>query len=227
MLLRLCDGAMWWLVAFALGILFVTQTDALPALVDVVERGRRLSVDTENTAGVVLDDPGTLRAAAEAIVGRPIALDAYSLARVCRSEEGRAGQVAKTYLCHVVMNQAQALGMGVTEVIEFHRTASRDQHYGAQISGRVASGEDPYESDLAAAEYALAERNNGQDPTAGASNFVDRRAFGVQEGTGSFAALVAAWAGEGKVPGNLPDAPDDLVFFWRGSVPPIATEVTA
>jgi hypothetical protein len=138
------------------------------------------------------------------------------------------GQYAKAAICHVVCNQAATLGWGVTTTVQYHKTSSRAEHYGAQISGRVASGEDPYECDLAAAEYALAQRARGEDPTGGASNFVDVRAFGVQEGTGSFSELVEAWAAEGKRPGTLPDAPSSLVFFWKGAgVPVFANPVTA
>jgi hypothetical protein len=219
---------MWIFIAIVLaGVFLLTQTEALPALVDVVERGRRLSVDVETASGIVTSVDSVLLAQAAAIVGRPVAPEAYALARVCRSDEGRAGQIAKTYLCHVLMNQADSLGWGIVRTVQFHTTAARDEHYGAQISGRVASGEDPYESDLAAAEYAVAQRAQGLDPTAGATNFVDKRAFGVQEGTGSFEDLVAVWGSEGKSPGNLPGAPASLVFFWRGHVPDVATEVTA
>ena len=211
----------------ALGFVLVT-TDALPALVDVVARGRRLSVDADNPDGVTLTRVDDLVAQAAAVVGRPVDRDAYSLARVCRSEEGKLGQIAKNALCHVVMTQADALGWEITYTVLYHKTSSRSDHYGAQMSGRVASGVDPYESDLAAAEHAMAERAAGLDPTSGATNFVDRRAFGVQDGTGSFAELVDTWAADGKTPGTLPGISEHLVFFWRGGgVPPQATPVTA
>lgn len=203
-------------------LLVLFMNDALPALVDVVDRGKRLSVCTVNASGVVAESAEDLTAQAAAVVGRAVDLDAYSLARMVRSEEGRAGQIAKVYLCHVMLNQARALGWSVTGTIEFHTTPSRADHYGSQTSGRVASGADPYESDLAAAEYAQAQRAQGIDPTGGASNFVDQRAFGVQAGTGSFWELVDRWAAEGKRPGVLPDAPASLVFFWRGALPPQA-----
>ena len=196
--------------------------DVLPALYDDTFRGQRLSQATL-VNGVVQEDVGALAAQAAAVLGRPVANDAYALARVCRSEEGRAGQMAKVYLCHVMLNQAG--GGDVVATIEAHNTASRDGHFGEQISGAVSSVQDPYESDLNAAEYALAQRAQGQDPTAGATNFVDKRAFGAQAGTGSFDDLVARWGASGKVPGNLPDASTNLVFFWTGGLPDVAEAI--
>lgn len=196
--------------------------EVLPALYDDAFRGQQLSSGTV-VGGVVQEDVNTLAAQASAVLGRPVATDAYALARVCRSEEGRAGQVAKTYLCHVMLNQAG--GGDVVATIEAHNTAARDGHFGEQISGAVSSIQDPYESDLNAAEYALAQRAQGDDPTGGATNFVDKRAFGVQAGTGSFADLVARWGASGKVPGNLPDASLNLVFFWAGALPDFAEAI--
>lgn len=194
-------------------------TDALPALRDVVDRGDRLSRCTLTDDGIVVESAAELVAQAVAVVGHDVNVDAYSLARMVRSEESSAGQIAKNYLCHVMMNQADALGWGITQVIQFHTTSTRANRYGKQISGRVASASDPYEADLAVAEHSLAERAQGLDPTGGATNFVDKRAFGVQAGTGSFEDLVSRWAVEGKTPGTLPDTHPALVFFWRNELP--------
>lgn len=198
----------------------------IPTLYDDAFRGQQLTTATVDGSGVVAESADELAAQASAVLGRPVTAEAQALARVCRSEEGRAGQRAKTYLCHVMLNQANASGRGVVDTIEAHNTASRNGHFGAQISGAVASGADPYESDLNAAEVALAEAAQGIDPTGGATNFVDRRAFGVQAGSGSFDDLVASWGASGKAPGTLPEASANLVFFWSGAVPDGATELT-
>jgi len=191
--------------------------DVLPELYDDAFRGAQLTRATVDADGVVLESAEELARQASEALGREVSIEAQALARVCRSEEGRAGQRAKTYLCHVMLNQAG--GRDIVATIQAHNTTKRNGHFGAQISGAVASGADPFESDLNAAEYALAERAQGIDPTNGATNFVDRRAFGVQAGTGSFEDLLARWGAAGKVPGRLPDAPDNLIFFWAGSVP--------
>ena len=196
--------------------------DGIAALVDVVDRGARLTRCTVNASGVVQETPEQLAAAAGAVVGRDVSTDANSLARMVRSEEGRAGQLAKNYLCHVGLNQAAAAGWTVTQWAAFHTTAARSGHYGKQISGRVATIEDPYTSDLDVAEHALAERAAGLDPTGGATNFVDTGAFGVQEGTRTFEDVRSEWEADGKVFGRLSDTPGHLVFAWAGSLPDVA-----
>lgn len=208
------------LAIFALLVVLGMTTNAIPALQDIADRGKRLTHGTTDTYGVVVETADQLVREAAAVVGRAVNVDAYSLARMVRSEEGSAGQIAKVFLCHVMCNQAAALGWGITQTVQFHTAPYRAQAYGKQITGRVASGSDPYESDLAAAEYALAQRAQGEDPTNGATNFVDVGAFGAQAGTGSFNDLVDHWAEEGKVPGKLPNTPKGLVFFWRGQLPP-------
>lgn len=209
------------LLAVAVVFCMVTNTNPIDPLMDVVQRGRRLTTCTV-VDGVVQESPAELAAAAAAVVGRDVSEDALALALMARAEGGSGGQISKVYRCHVAINQARALGWSVVEVITYHQTPSRARRFGAQTSGRFASGRDCWESDLQAGEYALAQRARGEDPTGGAVNFVDVGGFGVQEGTGSFESVVEKWAADGKVPGTLPDAPSGLVFFWRGQRPDIA-----
>lgn len=209
------------LLAVVVVVCMVTNTNPINPLVDVVQRGRRLTTCTV-VDGVVQESPGELAAAAAAVVGRDVSEDALALALMCRAEGGSDGQISKVYRAHVAINQARALGWSVVEVITYHQTPARSQRFGEQISGRFASGRDCWESDLQAGEYALSQRDRGEDPTGGALNFVDVGGFGAQAGTGSFAAVVEKWAADGKVPGTLPDAPSGLVFFWRGKLPDFA-----
>lgn len=215
----------WVILAALIGATFAGSdiagplADVIPALYDDAFRGARLTTATVDASGIVLESADELAAQASDVLEREVTREAQALARVCRSEEGSAGQRAKTYLCHVMLNQAG--GRDIVATIQAHNTGSRNGHFGAQISGAVASGADPYESDLNAAEVALAERAQGDDPTGGATNFVDKRAFGVQAGTGSFDDLRARWEAGGKAAGRLPDAPDHLVFFWSGGVPDV------
>jgi hypothetical protein len=190
-------------------------------IADLAEQGRQLTHATVDASGVVTDDPRGLVDAAGALLGRPVDPDAYALARMLRSEEGTAGQITKVYLANVAQNQARALGWSIWELMLYHKTESRAGRFGRQISGRFATTSDPFESDLAAAEWAL----SNPDQTGGALNFADRRAFGVQEGSTTFTDFAASLAKEGKQPGTLPSAPDKLVFFWRGDLPDNATGV--
>ncbi len=210
--------------ALAVMVCAVSGTNPLAPLVDVVDRGQRLNYSTV-VGGVVQESAAVLAAAAGEVLGRPVTLDAIALARMVRSEDGTAGQIAKCYKCHVAFNQAEKLGWSVVKLITYHTAADRAGHFGEQITGRFASGRDPYENDLSAAEYAIAQRAAGQDPTFGALNFVDVGGFGAQLGSGSFQDTVEAWAKDGKVPGRLPDSPSGLIFFWRGEVPDNAEPV--
>jgi hypothetical protein len=214
-------GAAFWLVAIVVAVCMVTGTNPANSILDVVQRGPRLTTSTV-IDGVVQESPAELAAAAAAVVGRDVSEDAIALALMCRAEGGSGGQISKVYRCHVAINQAHALGWSVVEVITYHQTPARARRFGEQISGRFASGRDCWKCDLDAAEYALGQRDRGEDPTAGATNFVDVGGFGAQIGTSSFDAVVQKWAADGKVPGTLPDAPSGLVFFWRGKLPDIA-----
>ena len=208
-----------FLVAMAvLALVVLTSPLTIPVITDVVERGAKLS-DSTNVDGVIAEGPEVLATMMSAVAGREVSVDACSLARMVRSEQGRSGQITKVLCCHVVANQAAAEGRSITAICLLHSDPRRSGHYGEQITGRVATDEDPYESDLAAAEHALAERAEGIDRTAGATNFVNRGAFGVQPGTTSFEELRARWAARGKVPGKIPGADVGMVFFWDGSVP--------
>jgi hypothetical protein len=209
------------LIGAGVAFCIVTGTNPIAPLVDVVGRGQRLTFSTV-VEGVVRESPAALAAQAAAVVGRPVSEEAIALALMVRAEGGSGGQTSKVYRCHVAYNQASGLGWSVVEVITYHTTPTRNRHFGEQITGRFASGRDCYEGDLQAAEFAAAQRAAGEDPTAGALNFVDRDSFGVQSGTGSFADVVDRWAADGKVPGTLPDAQSGLVFFWRGELPEIA-----
>jgi hypothetical protein len=186
---------------------------------DLVGSGRRLSTSHEDSNGVVLEDPDDLLAQAIRTLGGPISADSYALARMVRSEAGPADLVTKVRLANVAINQARALGWSPFDVIVYHKTATRNGRYGAQISGRFASGSDPYEIDYKAAVKALSE-----DITNGAINFAHQSAFGKQLGTASsIQPFVDTLAQEGKVPGYYP--PDsNLIFFWHGEVPDGAKE---
>lgn len=209
----------WWALSAFLGyyfrdLLFSSAKGGVDVLVDLVGSGRKLTNSTRDSAGVVAEEPDTLRGDAEAFLGRSVSADAYALARMVRSEAGSADLTTKIRLANVAINQARALGWSPFDVIVYHKTASRSDRFGSQISGRFASGLDPYEIDLRAAEQALQ-----GDITNGATNFAHQSAFGKQLGTSSsIQPFVDTLAEEGKVPGYY-GADSNLIFFWRGSVP--------
>jgi hypothetical protein len=142
----------WWAVTAFLGwyfrdLIFSSAKGGLDVVTDFVGAGDRLTVSTHDDAGVIREDPEDLRAQAEKYLGREVSEDAYALARMVRSEAGSADLVTKVRLANVAMNQARALGWSPYQVIVFHTTGARDGRYGSQITGRFASGKDPYEID--------------------------------------------------------------------------------
>jgi hypothetical protein len=144
-------------------------------------------------------------------MGREISTDVYSIARVVRSE----GALEANPRAHVVLNDAAALGWTPTRLVTYSQDGSKLGRYGKQSGRRYATSSDPYEADVVAAELASAEYFTGTDITGGATKFVDKGAFGVQQGTGSYAALVESWGKSGLEPYNVPGFPSSFVVFRR------------
>jgi hypothetical protein len=206
---------LWWVAGgvLAVGALTWKRREVAFFVSDVVleGRGRRLTHGTQDDAGNVLESPEELAAAAGAVMGREISADTYSIARVVRSEGALEGNPR----AHVVLNDAAALGWTPTRLVTYSQDGSKLGRYGQQRGRRYATSADPYEADVVAAELAAGEYFAGVDPTGGATKFVDKGAFGVQQGTGSYAALVESWAADGLSPYNVPGYPGSFVIFRR------------
>lgn len=191
----------WIMLAVGLAAVLVGPSAAYAAL-DALKRGRRLS-SGEST-------PAAGAAAATKILGRTVDPDAYALARMVRSEAGRENGVHKAAVAHVALNDARANGWTVAGTVTMRRGGSGT--FGAQSGGgRYATTRDPYENDLAVAEQVLS--GALPDPTGGAVKFVHRTAFGVQEGTTTYAGVVARWGEDGLRPREIPGASGSLVVF--------------
>ena len=191
------------------------QQYGIPYAINLTRRGKRLNDTSLDGDGNVTADPETLAVEAAAVVGRPVDLNAYALARMLRSEEGSQPPEVKRLLAHVALNEAAARRVSLLQLLTNSTVASRTGKFGRQRSRWAATTWSPYEIDLGVAEEVIAE-GQSLDPTGGARRFVDRLAFGVQPGTGSYADLVAKWAKEGLMPARIPPAPLRLVFFRYG-----------
>jgi hypothetical protein len=198
----------WLYFVFVLGAI-VFGRQAVTAVEDFTTRGRRLSHSPPlNAAGQVDRDPAYLKADAEQIVGRFIEDDAYAIARMLRSEGGSGSPDEKRARAWVARNDAAAHGWSMLYTI-----AGPDRLFGRQRGWRYASGEDPWENDLAIAEAVLDGRL--LDNTGGAVKFVDIKSFGAQEGTGSYETTLAQWRSEGLSPRKIAGAADDFRVFVR------------
>ncbi len=205
----------WWHLGLgALGLLVLfPDSDVVESVNDVIvdftNRGQRLSVSSPPGAdGRIPDSPQSLAAQAAVTLGRDVAVDAYALARMLRSEGGRGPVPEKTARAWVALNDRDAHGWTTLYTIVGPKGT-----FGPQRGWRYASGQDPYENDLYLAEAVLA----GQlpDNTGGATKFVDIDSFGVQEGTGSYEALVESWAKDGLQPFEVEGASAPFRVFRR------------
>jgi hypothetical protein len=183
-------------------------------VVDVIGRGARLTTTTVDDAGVVQADPDELAAQASAVMGRPVSLDVLALSRMVRSEGVDAGVLRVRVALNDVndLNERKGYGWSPFDLITYSTVAAARGKFGTQLHRRYASSKDSYEGDVRLVEL---EMSNGFDATGGAVKFVDRSSFGVQEGTGSYDALVETWAQEGLQPFNVPGYSDDFVVFRR------------
>lgn len=175
-------------------------------------RGSKLNNTSVNDEGFVPDDPYDLLNEAREKMGYDIEQDVYALARSGRSE-GKNGMEARM---HVMMRQAEESHSSVWDLTLRQLGSPKNGFFGTQRGRRWASSRDPYEGDVKLAEKVYIEHNNGIDPTGGASRFVDKSAFGKQEGTRTYAEVEAQWRAEGYKPYSYPDASSDFVLFKRG-----------
>ncbi len=204
-------------------IAFWKKDEIKEAIVDVITRGRRLTVAPVGPQGVVETLPAALVAAASLVLGRTITQESYDLGRMARSEGAAAGRIRM----HVALNDAAAHSWSLHFTITYSTNDQAKGLYGEQYTPaarapgglssvrRYSTAKDPYEGDVVLAERVQLERAQGLDPTGGAVKFLDRESLKVQEGAGSYEDTVAKWAKEGLAPFNLPGYPDDLVVFRR------------
>jgi hypothetical protein len=214
------DDLLLWLgvVGFGAVAAATSSETARDWIVDLTKRGRRLTVTELDEDLKVPSYPEQLAAKAMGVLGRPVTPTAYGIARMVRSEEGSGSPTTKRYLVWVLLNDSRALGWAPLKTLTYSTSTVRKGFFGKQITRRYSTARDPYENDLLIAEAVLAEYEAGRpDPTGGAVKFVNKLAFGVQAGTGSYAAVLAKWRADGLEPLNLPGAPDELVFFRRRS----------
>jgi hypothetical protein len=202
------------LILFLLAVAVGGGAYVVPAIVDLVGRGRRLNDTSGNLVDLTIQvAPDDLAAAAGDVMGRAVSVDALALARMARSEEGSAPRETKALLCHVACNDAAAHGWSILHAITVSSVPARSGLFGNQTSRRYSSVSDPYEEDLLVAEGVIAARASGggdADPTGGAVKFYNRGKLLKSDPPPS-------WYDEGLTSYNVPPAPDRLLFFARAA----------
>ena len=207
---------------------------------DWFTRGKRLTVAPTAPNGVVPVPPSLLAEAASRVMGRPVSVNDYAIARMVRSEGANKGGVR----AHVAYNKMREMNFTPVEYVTFATKPWSRGFFGKQYSAKyhkqgggetwdvkqarkehpqviegqvrqVASNIDPYEGDVKLAEQVAAERAMGIDKANGATRFLDKSAMGKQEGTGTAEAKIAEWKGQGFVAFTLPETGSDLVLFRK------------
>lgn len=202
----------WLFLALALLAAWLFGRKAVDTVLDLTKRGRRLSVSNLE-GGVILESPEALRAQAQDILGRPVDLETYALARMIRSEAGSAPGAEKLAVAHVAQNDAAELGRELFWVLTYNKQRGGSGMFGEQRGGRYATSRDPYENDYAAAE--AVQNRSHPDHTGGAVKFVHLSAFGVQPGTMSADEVIEKWAREGLVPRQVDGTSASFRVFVR------------
>ncbi|HYD01796.1 MAG TPA: hypothetical protein VEB22_11270 [Phycisphaerales bacterium] len=199
----------WQKIALWSGAALLGYVWGVPAVIDFVGRGRRLTETELDDNLSIPESPEELAERASAVVGRYVDPVAYGLARMVRSEEPNANDTTKTYLVHVARNDAsRSFGGDILRALTFSSVASRNGLFGKQTSRRYSTRSDPYERDLVIAEAAL----EMSDTTNGARKFYHKQLTEIA-GVRSFDEIVERWGREGLEPFDLPGTPIGLVFF--------------
>ena len=158
-----------------------------------------VSIDGINPA-----DPHQLAA------GAGVDIDAYSLARMIRSEAGGQKIIAQQAVGSVALNHARDSGQSISEVL-LRATHAGDGYFGKQSQGRYAStSHDPNDHYILLAQQLL----NGLifDPTSGARQWDSPGAYDDPAKAASVAASREA-AGNEKV--LLAGVSEATFRFWR------------
>ena len=116
---------------------------------------------------VVLESPEALVAAASQKLGRPVDPNAFLLATLIASEEGRGTPTVQAAVAHAARNRAVQLGKTLDELLlPDGRLASQSVGYGSSAVRYAAMDEPPSAAQLAVAEGVISKRI--ADPTGGA-----------------------------------------------------------
>ncbi len=206
-----------WLVAALVLLTLMGDGDPVAGVSDLlnsITRGARLTHAGYGPDGVVDFDPGILAHQANAT------LEAYALARMISSEEGKADPTTKAAVGLVAVNYARRTGRDVSALLLRAKNDAHTGYFGTQRdieegsenfnnSDRYASTAlDPYEGDLSIAQGIL--DGTIADFTGGAIQFDRINAFKTADGA---ARTAQNRINEGRTQVDVPGA-DPQLRFW-------------
>ena len=179
----------FWLTVAAIGIWwFFTGDTPVNIITNIIGRGRRLGTQTQDENGDGIENVDDLVAGAAAILGRPVARDAYILASVSASEHAAAGAKEKACMQRICMNTAASTGNS----LEFTITSGKG--LGHQTGRYCSTVNGPWEDDLKLAEANLA--GTQADDSLGSHHWVHKTGFHTLT---DYNDLCAKWYAESKI----------------------------
>lgn len=226
------EVALWSGVA---GLFVMWLWNEKDEVADLIARGSKVTnshwFNNGNTAlsqsqartlyGFVDTKPDALHEAASRKLGYQVSPDLYAAARMIRSEGHKQGAAR----LHIAFNDLDSFPYAdnLFELLTYSTDPQRRGYYGSQWSGKVApfakanarrysTAKDPYEGDFKQALEVFKQRDAGQDPTRGATRFIDISSMGVQPGTSSFAQKDAEWKAQGFESFTLPGDSDFVLY---------------
>lgn len=192
-------AVLWWLMT--------GDAPVLSYLRSIVGRGKRLTTTSLDDDGNIGVSPDELAAQAGQLLGRDVATDAYTLARIADSENPTATLREKAAIMQVCINDA------AQHLWSIGFAATVGKGYGRQRGRRYSTARDPYEQTLTLAEAVLV--GAVADETRGSSHFVHKTGFAS---LGAYQSLVADWQARLHiVPVKLPGVSSFRLFLPEDS----------
>jgi hypothetical protein len=198
--------------------LLVWNRSGIMSLLTLSKRGKKLTTTSVDPSGKVPLSPDAYRKEAEKNLGRAIDPNAFALALMLSAEGLSDNLLSRRIRSWIAFNDLRDLRKAFgwpdfTRLFTFSQNKGQNGFFGEQEKGRrYATGRGLYEGVLKDAETLIKEFESGEDPTNGATKFVDLNALGIQPGTKgmTLASIEKRWGLKGRevVGGN-----GDLYIF--------------
>lgn len=193
-------------IAVAVVILVILMTLTVKTVQASTRRGKKLTLVLPDSTGKILATPEAMRKQAEELLGRAIDSEAFALALMLSSEGLSDSWIKRRARAWVAFNDLKGLRKAFgwksyEKLFTYSNMAGQNGHFGKQEKGRRYDTSRPlYESVLNDAEGLLAAFKNGNDPTGGATKFIDVKALGRQPGTEgkTLASVEKEWGLKGR-----------------------------
>lgn len=196
------------LIALVCLLLLLTRKAIAAKVLKVsANHGKALMRISPDSTGKIPAPPDGLRKQAEVIRGKSISTDAFALALMLSSEGLHDTWKKRQYRAWVAHNDLKELRKrfgwkDLTKLFTYSTRGEQNGFFGKQEKGRrYDTSRVLYSSVLDDAEKLLESFASGQDPTHGATKFIDVKALGKQPGTEgkTLASIEQDWGLKGRL----------------------------